>query len=204
MAQKHQLKVLIATLFSADAVLYSAHKLSPDRIYALVNETPVKEQEESLNLLKGTIGKFVDIKALKVSVYDIVSIASKVVGLIDSLPNDAEIYLNVTAGRKTQAIGLLLAGYARSMRIKKIAYNPEEAKSEVVYLPKISFNLNNSQRKILDSLFVKGANNIGELAIKAKMSKAMAYRTVQELKDLDFITVTKKIELSDAGRIARL
>ena len=32
----------------------------------------------------------------------------------------------------------------------------------------------------------------------------MAYRTVQELKDLDFISVNKRIELSDAGRIARL
>lgn len=197
-------KVMIATLFTPDAVLLAAHKIGPERLFLLINDQPIKEQEDSLKLLKDSLGRVIEIKTVKISVYDIVKIATKVVELIDAQPNDDSIFINITSGRKTQAIGVMLAAYARNDRVKKIAYYPEEDKNTVVYLPKLSFNLNNSQRKLLDYLVGAGSKSITELADKTEISRAMLYKTIQELKEMDLVETEDGIRLTDAGKIARL
>jgi len=197
-------KVLIATLYTADAVLLAAHRLGPDRLFLLVNEDPHPEQEKSLKLIKESLGRVIEVKTIKVPVYDIVKIATKVVELIDAQPNEETIYVNVTSGRKTQAMGVLFAAYARNDRVKKIAYNPEEDKNTVIYLPRLSFNLNPSQRKVLDYLAKAEGKSITELADDIEISRAMLYKVIQELKELDFIETDEGIKLTDAGRIARL
>src|SRR3989344_5250255 len=145
-------KVLIATLYSPDPVLVAANRLGPDRMYLLTDKESSKEQEKSLELLKGSLGRVIDIKEVKTEVYNIVEIARKTVDLIEMQPKDDEIYVNITSGRKTKAIGLLFGAYARISRIKKIMYFPEEKDSEPVLLPKLQFNLNESQKKILETL----------------------------------------------------
>ncbi|MFH1915627.1 MAG: CRISPR-associated CARF protein Csa3 [Nanoarchaeota archaeon] len=197
-------KVMIATLYTPDAVLLAAHKIGPERIFLLINDPIIKEQEASLKLLKDSLGRVIEIKTIKIAVYDIVKIATKIVELIDSQPNDDHIYINITSGRKTQAIGALLAAYARNDRIKKIAYYPEEDKNTVVYLPKLSYNLNPSQRKVLDHLANAGGKSISELAEEIEISRAMLYKTIQELKDMDLVDTEEGIKLTDAGKIARL
>ena len=119
-------------------------------------------------------------------------------------PVEDEIYVNITSGRKTQALGLLFAAYARHSKVKKIAYNPEENKDTVVYLPRISFRLNESQKKILTYLVSKPGKSISDLAKEIDISTAMLYRTLNELKDMDMVTMEKGIHITDAGKIARL
>ena len=197
--------ILIATVFNADAALVAAHRLSPDRMFLLISEEPTKEQEAAIKLLKDSLGRVIEIKTEKISLYDIVQIAHKVIELIDHQPNEDEIYLNITSGRKTQAIGVLMAAYARNSRVKKIAYNPEEDKGAVVYLPRLSFNLNDSQRKILDHLAKAEGKSIVQLADEIDISRAMLYKTIRELEDLDFIEkTTAGIKLTAAGKIARM
>jgi hypothetical protein len=58
-------KVLIATLFSPDPVLLAANRLGPDRLILLVDTKPHKEQEDSYKLIKGSIGRVVDVKKEK-------------------------------------------------------------------------------------------------------------------------------------------
>ena len=197
-------KVLIATIYNADAVLVAAHRLSPNRLFLLVNEEPNNEQEAAVKKVRESLGLLMEIKTQKVSVYDIVKTAEKVVALIDAQPNNETIYVNVTSGRKTQALGLLFAAYARCERVKKIAYNPEEDKKAVVYLPRLSFNLNNSQKKVLDYLATAEGKSITELADAIDISRAMLYKTIQELEELDLIETTEGVKLTDAGRIARM
>ena len=197
-------KVLIATIYSPDAVLVAAHRLSPNRLFLLVNEEPNAEQDAAVKKVKESLGLLMEIKTVKVSIYDIVKTAAKAVELIDAQPNNETIYVNVTSGRKTQAFGLLFAAYARSERVKKIAYNPEEDKKAVVYLPRLSFNLNNSQKKVLDYLATAEGKSITELADEIDISRAMLYKTIQELEEQDLIETTEGVKLTDAGRIARL
>ena len=199
-------KVLIATLYSPDPVLLAANRLGPDRLILLIDKKPNREQEESYKLIKESLGRVVDVKPVKTEVYDIVKVAEKGVEIIDLQPKDDEIFINITSGRKTKAIGLLFAAYARSSRVKKIAYNPEEDRSAIIWLPKLAFKLTESQKKVLDALSEEGYSKLSltELADRIGISRAMLYRNVDELRDLGYVLTDDGLRLTDAGRIARL
>ncbi|MFH1376075.1 MAG: CRISPR-associated CARF protein Csa3 [Candidatus Woesearchaeota archaeon] len=197
-------KVLIATLYSPEPVLLAANRLGPDRLILLIDKKSNKHQEDSLKVINNSLGRIIDVKPIKVDVYDIVGVAKKVVEVIDMQPRDDRLFVNVTSGRKTQALGLLFGAYARHDRINKIAYNPEEDKNSVVYLPRLSFKLNESQKKILDVVSEVPGGNYAELAEKAGVSKAMFYRATDELKDMDLVLNEDGLKLTDAGEIARL
>ncbi len=197
-------KVLIAKLYSPDPVLLAANRLGPDRLILLTDKVSNKEQENSLKLIKESLGRVVDVKEVKTEVYDIVEVARKCVEIIDMQPKDDWIFINITSGRKTKALGLLFAAYARAVRVRKIAYNPEEDRNAVIYLPKLSFKLTESQKKILEQLEKSNYESISDLAKKVDLSNAMLYRALDELKDMDLVSTEDKIKLTDAGKIARL
>lgn len=197
-------KVLIATLHSAEPVLLAATRLSAERLVLLLDEKPNSEQDKSLKTIQGSLGKIMDVKVIKTPVYDIVAVAKKCVEVIDLVPKDDTIYVNITSGRKTKAIGLLFAAYARHDKVKKIAYNPDEDRTSVVYLPKLSFNLTDSQKRILEYLEKDDYTSHAELAKKLGVSRAMFYKNIKDLQDMDLITIENGLHLTDAGRIAGL
>jgi len=197
-------KVLIATLYSADPVLLAVTRLGPERLILLIDETPDDQQTKSLKLIKESVGRVVDVKEVKCKVYDIVEIAKKAVEVIDMQPRIDRIYINITSGRKTKALGLLFAAYARHDQVAKIAYNPEEDRNAIVYLPKMSFKLTESQKTILQNIEGTEFKNYSELAEKLSMSRAMLYRNIDELRDMDLLSTEDGIKLTDAGMIARL
>jgi CRISPR-associated protein Csa3 len=199
-------KVLIATLYSPDPVLLAANRLGPDRLILLIDQKPNREQEKSYKLIQESLGRVVDVKSVKTEVYDIVKVAEKGVEIIDMQPKDDEIFVNVTSGRKTKALGLLFAAYARNDRVKKIAYNPEDDKNSVIWLPKMAFKLTESQKKVLETLAEKDYSNLSltDLADKIGISRAMLYRNIDELRDMGYVSTEDGLVLTDAGRIARL
>lgn len=198
-------KVLIATLHSYNPVMLAVTRLGPERLILLVDNEPNKEQEESLALIQKSLGEVIEIKTKKTAVYDIVQIAKDCVDIIDMQPKEDIIYVNITSGRKTKAIGLLFAAYARHDRVKKVAYNPQEDKGSIVYLPRLSFKLTENQKKILELIDNKKCKTIGDFAEKIDLSTAMVYRAIGELEDMDFVEIVDEgYCLTDAGKIARL
>ncbi|MBI2109696.1 CRISPR locus-related DNA-binding protein [Candidatus Woesearchaeota archaeon] len=197
-------KVLIASLYGPDPVILAATRLAVDRLFLLVNKEADKVQEEAIKVIDDSFGRVLDIKYDKIDPYDIVSTAKKVVQIIDHMPKEDLIYVNVTSGRKTMALGILYGAYARVNRIKKIGYNPTEDKNTVVYLPKLSFNLTDSQKKVLLSIEDSKFENLSELAKKVDISPAMLYRNIKDLENLGLIETEEGIKLTDAGRIAVL
>ena len=99
-------KVLIATLYNSDPVILATTRLGPNRLILLIDKKPDKEQEASLKLINDSLGKVIDVKTVKTEVYDIVEIAKKAVEVIDMVPKEDHIFVNITSGRKTKAIGL--------------------------------------------------------------------------------------------------
>jgi CRISPR-associated protein Csa3 len=199
-------KVLIATLYSPDPVLLAANRLGPDRLILLIDKKPDKKQESSFNLIQESLGRVIDIKKVPTEVYGIVEVAEKCVEIIDMQPKDDDIFINVTSGRKTKALGLLFAAYARNNRVKKIAYNPEEDKNAVVWLPKLAFKLSESQKSVLNTLADNDYSKLSltDLADKIGISRAMLYRNIDELRDMGYISTEAGLVLTDAGRIAKL
>lgn len=197
-------KVLIATLHSADPVLVAATKLSPDKLILLLDKKRNEEQEKSLKLISSSIGRVIAIEVIRTDVYDVVSVARQGVELIDKQSKDDKIFVNITSGRKTKALGLLFAAYARADRVRKIAYNPDNEEKSVIYLPKLSIKLTSSEKEVLATIEKYSGKSMAEIADKIKISRAMFYRNIDELKDRDYVSTDDGLKLTDAGKIARL
>ena len=197
-------KILLATLYVFEPVIAVSTKISADRLILLIDNEPDEQQQKSLDIIKQSLGSVLEIKTVKTDVYDIVEVAKETVKIIDLLSDKDEIYVDITAGRKTKALGLLFGAYARSNRIKRIMYVKEENK-QVVNLPKLSYNITPGQLKIIEYLLQGNAKSMAELAEKVDVSKAMLYKHIRELKEMDIVEDTKEgMQLTDFGRIVVL
>ena len=58
-------KILIATLYNPDPVILASTKLGPDKLILLIDDKPNKEQENALKLIQNSLGKVIEVKAIK-------------------------------------------------------------------------------------------------------------------------------------------
>ena len=194
---------LISTLYAFEPVILASTKIGVDKLILIIDNKPVDKQRASLELVKQSLGKVVEVKQIKTEVYDIVNTAEEVIKAIDYESDKNSIFVNITGARKTQSLGLLFAAYSRIEKIKSIIYITEEEK-KIIYLPKLGFNLNNSQKLVLEYINNKELTSLAELSNKIKISRGMLYRTIKELKDLGLIYDDNGFKLTDAGKIAVL
>lgn len=198
-------KILLSTLYGPDPVMLACTKLSPDKLILFISEKEDSVLEKSIQLIKNSLGRVLDVSFVKIPQYDIVPIAKKVVATIDKESINGEIIINITSGRKTQGLGLLYASYARSSKVKKITYYPDkDDKGSVIHLPILSMKLTDSQDKILRAVDSKKMVSHKTLADETGLSTAMIYRAVDDLINQGFLEKTEDegILLTDAGKIA--
>lgn len=196
-------RVLITTTYSADSIILAITRISVDRVYLLIDKKPDSTQTSTIESINKTFGSVVEIKDKKVELYDIVSVAKTVVDILDDISRKEEIYVNITPGRKTQAIGVLFGCYARPDFVKKIFYVPEGTK-DMITLPILRFDISPSQKEVLDS--IEKIDTPKALAEEVDTSKAMLYRNIKTLQDRGFIEPKdgQGYKLTDAGKIAKL
>ena len=200
-------KILISTVYGPDPVLLACTKISPNKLILLVTEKQDSTIKNSLNLIKNSLGRVLDVEIVKIHEYNIIEIAERVVKIIDEIDFENEIIINITSGRKTQSMGVLFGAFARNTHIKKIAYYPDgEGKGTAIYLPVLSMKLSESKTKLLDSIYSKKIQSYKSLSEETGLSSAMVYRAIDELLKEGLVEKTKDegIILTDAGRIARL
>ncbi len=198
-------KIIIATLYEKEPVLVSATKLGADVLYLVLDNKENVKQEESLALIQKSLGSVVKIKTVRVGLYDIVGTAKKIVEILDNLSEKDDITMNISSGRKTQSLALLFASYTRIRYVNRIIYVSKED-HKIIELPKLAFNLTDSQGRLIDQISKDEHGSLVKLAKKTGMSRGMLYRNLKELQDLGLIVLEKesKYRLTDAGKIARL
>ena len=189
-------------MYDHEPVVFAVTKFGADKLIVLLNKDSDTEQNSSIKALENAFEKIIDIDYVKVDQYDVVGIAKETVKAIDSLKDNDFVIANISGGRKTMALGLLYAAYARSKRVNKIVYCSEE--KEVIYLPKLYFNLTLSQGKVLELISSKKYKTIADLALKIDISRGMLYRNMKELEDLGLIVDEDGLKLTDAGQISVL
>jgi CRISPR locus-related DNA-binding protein len=197
-------KVLIATVFGHSPVMRTVTKFGVDRLILLADAQGGDTQKDALDKIQKAIGDVVKIEVLQTDVYDIFKVAKKCVEILDKQDEKDEIIVNVSSGRKPKMVGLLFACYARPKLVKKIVYVVEET-NEIITFPKISFQVGENQRKVLDQIEKKAFKTIDDLSKKTKISRPMIYRHLDELIGMDLIERTDEgYVITDAGRIVRL
>ena len=197
-------KILLATIYVFEPIIASATKVGADRLILFVDKEPDEKQQKSLDVIKQSLGTVLEIKTVATDVYDIVDVAKEAVKVIDLLSDKDDIYIDVTAGRKTKALGLMFGAYARINRIKRIMYVKEEDKS-IVSLPRLSYSVTPGQHKIINYLLNHEVKSMSQFAQKIEVSQAMLYKHIRELKDMDIIEEAKDgLKVTDYGRIVVL
>ena len=196
-------RVLITPIYSDTSIVLAINRFSIDRVFLIVSKKSDEKQTKAVESLKKHYGSIIEIKEKKTDVYDLVGTASLVKDIIDDLSNTDEIYLNITTGRRPQAMGVLFAGYKRPDRIKKIFYVTEDTK-EVITIPILSFDVTDAQQKILDN--IEEVDKVSQMSGEIEISKAMVYRAIIELKNKGLIEENseKGYKLTEAGKIARM
>lgn len=194
--------VLVSTIFEqSHSTAASLKNFNIDKAFLLVDKEAKPKQLNSVDLIKKVHGKVTDIVEKRVDVYDIQSVTSEVIHLIDSIPEADKIFVDISQGKKTQAIGVLLACYTRPERITKIVYWGEDGR--MTLLPKLSFGINSKDKKVLRQ--IEEANTVKDLSRRISKSREHTYRYINKLKAWGLIEKENDRHiLTDAGKIARL
>ncbi|MGC9517460.1 MAG: CRISPR-associated CARF protein Csa3 [Methanomicrobiales archaeon] len=191
---------LISTFYSIEPVMVAITKLSPDKLILLKNEDAKDEKLQSEVTLRKTVGKVIDIDTLNTSVYDVVKIAKDTAEVIDRETVEGnQIIVNVSGGRKTQALGALFGSYARHNYIERIVYLTEED-NEVVEIPKLNYGISTTKKLILKEL-ARGNASVKNLSIKIGISRGMTYNHIRELREMGLIE-PDKLKITSAGLLA--
>ncbi|HII83417.1 MAG TPA: CRISPR locus-related DNA-binding protein [Methanobacterium subterraneum] len=191
---------LISTIYSLEPVMACITQFSPNKIILLREENPPDKIVEAERMLQETVGKILEIKSIPTSVYNVVIVAQDTAEIIEEeYAHGRNIVVNISGGRKPQALGALFGSYARHNMVEKIVYITEEDKN-IIDLPILNFGISKTKRIILEELYA-GENNVKNLSIKIGISRGMTYNHIRELREMGLID-PKAFKITSAGELA--
>jgi CRISPR-associated protein Csa3 len=191
---------LISTIYSLEPVITCITLFSPKKVVILREDDPPEKKIETERMLNETVGRVLEIETKITSIHDVVQIAKDTTEIIENENSyGRNIVVNISGGRKPQALGALFGSYARHMMIEKIVYISEED-GNVLDLPILNFGLSKTKLMILKEL-KKGENSVKELAVKIGISRGMTYNHLRELREMGFID-QNRLEITSAGELA--
>jgi len=191
---------LISTIYSIEPIMVCITQFSPKKVVLLREEDAPQAKLKVENIITETVGNFIDIETKITSLYDVVRIAKDTVDIIENeKAHNRKLFVNISGGRKPQALGALFGCYARHGDIERIVYVTEED-SQTIDLPILNFGLSPTKRMVLEELQNDG-KSVKNLAIKFGISRGMTYNHIRELREMGFIS-PEKLEITTAGQLA--
>ena len=191
---------LISTIYSIEPIMVCITQFSPKKVVLLREEDAPQAKIKVEQIITETVGNFIDIETKITSLYDVVRIAQDTVDVIENeKANNRKLFVNISGGRKPQALGALFGCYARHGDIERIVYVTEED-SQTIDLPILNFGLSPTKRMVLEEL-KKDGKSVKNLAIKIGISRGMTYNHIRELREMGFIS-PEKLEITTAGELA--
>lgn len=191
---------MISTIYSIEPVMICITQFSPKKVVLLREDKAPDEKNKVEQILNDTVGKFIEIVSQETSLYDVVRVAQDTADVIDEeKAAGRRVVVNISGGRKPQALGALFGCYARHQEVERIVYVTEED-SELIDLPILNFGISKTKKQVLESL-INGENSVKNLAIKIGISRGMTYNHIRELREMGFID-QNKLEITSAGQLA--
>ena len=199
-------KILLTNTYSFTPMVGAITKVGPDIIYLIMDKEPDDKQKEAKEKLKNTF-KHIEFKEIKTSVYEVYEIAKEIIVAIDKIykEEENEIYVDITAGRKTKSIGIMLGCYARSHKIKDILYFTQEI-NQMVVIPKLSFEISKKAYDLLEEISKKGIS-LPELANSDKFNigRTAIYNNIRDFKEKGLVGEKNNLlSLTDYGKLILL
>ena len=191
---------LISTIYSLEPVMACITHFTPKKLILLREEDSPDKKLEAERMLKETVGKVIEVDAHLTSIYDVVQIAQDTAEAIEKeAAMGRKIIINISGGRKPQALGALFGCYSRHEEVERIVYVTQEDQ-EIIDLPILNFGISPTKRLILEEL-QEGETSVKNLSLKVGISRGMTYNHIRELRDMGFIHHSR-LEITSAGRLA--
>ncbi|AIS31961.1 MULTISPECIES: CRISPR-associated CARF protein Csa3 [Methanobacterium] len=191
---------LISTIYSLEPVMACITQFSPDKIVLIREEDAPAKMKETERMLQETVGRVLEIEVKPTSIYNVVMVARDTAEIIEEEhAHGRNIVVNISGGRKPQALGALFGSYARHDMVEKIVYITEEDKN-IIDLPILNFGISKTKRIILEELN-DGENNVKNLSTKIGISRGMTYNHIRELREMGLID-QKSLQITSAGELA--
>ncbi|MBM4242143.1 MAG: CRISPR locus-related DNA-binding protein [Euryarchaeota archaeon] len=191
---------LISTIYSLEPAMFCITQFSPKKVVLLREEDATETKLNVEKMLKDTVGKFIEIEIKITSLYDVVRIAQDTADVIENEnAHKRNVIVNISGGRKTQALGALFGSYARHNMVERIVYVTEED-NEIIDLPILSFGISKTKRMILEEM-KEEETSVKNISIKVGISRGMTYNHIRELREMGFIAADK-LEITSAGELA--
>lgn len=199
-------KILVSNAYDFTPMVGAITKIGPDVLYAVMDNNPDSHQKEALKKLKNTF-KHIEFKEIKTEIYKVYEIAKEIVKAIDQIyTQDTEIYVDLTSGRKTKSIGILLGCYQRSDKIKEVLYFTQEI-NQMITLPKLSFEVSKKSSDLLE-IISKKPISLPDLANNKKlnsMGRTSVYLNIRDLKEKGLVFEDNGVlYLTDYGKLVIL
>lgn len=191
--------LLISTFYEEDPIVACIAKLQVDKMILLTDTPIIDKQKKALDKLLVLFAKNIQIITEEINLYDLISIAKKTMKLIEDNATEYNIVVNVSGGRKTQALGTIYGASLKHDKIDRIIYVMEE-NNEIVELPIFCIGLSNSKLKILN--YLQKGMSVQDISKKTNTTKSMVYNHIRNLKERGFIDDNNFLTL--AGKIAIL
>lgn len=199
-------KILLTNTYSFTPMVGAITKVGPDVIYLIMNKQPDDTQKETKEKLKNTF-KHIKFKEIKTSVYEVYEVAKEIIFAIDKIykEEENEIYVDITSGRKTKSIGIMLGCYARNNKIKDILYFTQEI-NQMVVIPKLSFEISKKAYDILEEISKKEIT-LPELANSDKFNigRTAIYNNIRDFKEKGLVEEKNNfLFITDYGKLLLL
>ncbi|MBI1935069.1 CRISPR locus-related DNA-binding protein [Candidatus Woesearchaeota archaeon] len=194
---------LISTIYEGNATNAAIIKFSPDKVVIITSKPKDEKKSTSRKSIKDLKSRYktIQFKIFDTSIYEIPKIVNDACKAIDKEhKSENEVILHISEGRKTQSLGVLFAGFIKKDKIKGVYYFIEET-NKALPMPLLDFKLSPTKTLILKEI-ASGNKKVANIIGKTKKSKAMIYAHLNELKKEGYIT--ENMEITDAGKIARL
>jgi CRISPR/Cas system-associated protein Csm6 len=199
-------KILISNTYDFTPMVGAITKIDPAIVYAIIDNKPDSHQKEAVKKLKNTF-KHITFKEIKTEVYKVYDVAKEIVKIIDEIYIlDSEIYIDITSGRKTKSIGLLLAGYQRADKIKDILYFTHEI-NQMITLPKLSFEISKKASDLLEIISKKPISlpNLANTKKLNSIGRTSVYLNIRDLKEKNMVFEKDGLlYLTDYGKLVLL
>lgn len=194
---------LVTTFYAIEPVMLCIKEFSPDRITLIREEDAPEKKLATEDLVNKSFGNVINVSIKFTSLYDVIRVAGDVVEVIEEEhAKGQKIMINVSGGRKPQALGALFAAYARDEMIERIVYVTEE-ENQLIDLPKLNFALSATKRMVLEEL-KEGYDSIKSLAKRIGITRGMLYTHLKDLKELGYIDEQDGFKITTSGKLAIL
>jgi CRISPR-associated protein Csa3 len=197
-------KVLIATVWKHEPIMKNTVQYDIEKLILvheeeqLAKEEHWKQKEEAIKTIEDSLGDVIDLERVETGLNELYRVAEDVYEKIAE--EERQIIVNITGGRKMQAIGTLLAASKTENVEEALYWSEEDSKGEdKKHVPRFNLIISDKEKQVLKSAEDMGKST--EIVKSLEMSQSMVYSHLKDLRRKGFLKKEDNLwTLTDLGR----